>query len=490
VTTNSWSTSTAFQFNPGSDVLPFTPDFQLDPSNPDIGYFGTNFLWRFIKIPFSGIYVPRLGNVSLASGGGTITSISICESDPNTIYTGSSTGDVFVTHDAGATWRDISAGLPNAAVSDVSVHPSDNKDLLVAFSGTGTGHVYHCEHTGAANLNWVDVTGSGLLALPDVSANTIIRSIYDPEDTWWVGNDVGAFLTSSSGAAWLNINPLGLPNVQVNDLTFTSGSSHIFAATYGRGIWRIEIFPPNSSVSSASAPSSATAGQPIPIQIILDHIAPDSGTRVNLSSNSPAVVVPAQAYVPFNTDRTTVNATSRTVSLSPVAATVTVQLLNSIKTVPITINPPSGLFGVEVFSVAAGELFDGGLADFNAADESVVSIFNDPSTLAGRIEMRGTSPIAAPAGLSVQWVSGVGRPGLSETLEIFNVSTLQWVSASGRSASTGLTYFNVASVANPTQYVGPNQRVRSALEWNPINDEDPSQDGWLQSIDFFAWRVQ
>ena len=34
-----------------------------------------------------------------------------------------------------------------------------------------------------------------------------------------------------------------------------------------------------------------------------------------------------------------------------------------------------------------------------------------------------------------------------------------------------------------------NQTVRARISWNPINDEDPSQDGWLHYLDYFAWRA-
>lgn len=489
-TLDGWATSGSGSFNPGSDILPFIGALELDPSDQTMGYFGTNFLWRFVHIPGFMFFFPRLGGTSLATGGGTITSISISPSNRNVIYTGSSSGDVFVTTDGGANWRDITGAIPSAAVTDLEVHPTDPNDIVVVLSGTGTGHVYHCENSSAASPAWSNKSGSGLLGLPDISANTIIRSGYDPENTWWVGNDVGVFLTASKGASWLNINALGLPNVQVNDLTFVPGNSHVFAATFGRGMWRIEIFPPNTTISEASGPTSRTAGQPVPIRIVLDHPAPDSGTRVNLSSSSPAVVVPQFAYVPFNEIETTVQATSRRSSLTPVTATITAQLLSSTQVINVTINPPSGLFGVEFGSVAKGELFGGSIADLATADGTSVEVFNDPTSLQARLEMRGESPLASPAGLSAFWYAGVARPGLAENHFMFDVTTLQWVSISGRVATTGISYSSATNVTNPTRFVGPNQKVRSAIEWAPINDEDPAQDGWLHSLDFFAWQVQ
>lgn len=30
---------------------------------------------------------------------------------------------------------------------------------------------------------------------------------------------------------------------------------------------------------------------------------------------------------------------------------------------------------------------------------------------------------------------------------------------------------------------------RHRITWNPLNDENPSQDGWLHRVDFAEWRL-
>lgn len=32
-------------------------------------------------------------------------------------------------------------------------------------------------------------------------------------------------------------------------------------------------------------------------------------------------------------------------------------------------------------------------------------------------------------------------------------------------------------------------QVKVRFHWQPINDEDPSQDGWLHRLDYVRWRV-
>lgn len=491
-TTAAWANTYRFPFSPGLDNLPTIGVYELDPNLPLVGYFGTNFLWRFIYsgAPGFGIFNARVGNTLLAPGGGTITAISVCKADSNVIYTGSSSGEIFMTRNGGSTaFQNITTNLPDRAIADVSVNPEDPNDVLVVLSGFGSSHVYHCEDTSAVIPNWVAANGSGLGTLPDAPANTIVRSIYDPETTWWLGTDIGTFLTASEGSGWLNVTGLGMPNVQVNDLTFAEGSSRIWAATFGRGMWHIEVFPPNEEITGADSPSSATAGTAFPITITLDHPAPDTGTTVQLSSNNAMIVPPSQVYIPFNQTQRQFMIPTRVGSLSTVTGVLTATLLNSVKTMVVTLNPPGGLFAANLMVVPEGELFTGSVSDLQAYGGGSVSIFSDPVTLGGRIELRGASPVAVPATMSFVWAGSTDRLGLIESVQMLDVTTGSWVQVAGRIGAITNAYGLVPSVPSPARFVGGNSNARAALSWEPLNDEDPTQDGWLQHLDFALWRV-
>ena len=86
------------------------------------------------------------------------------------------------------------------------------------------------------------MSGSGATGLPDVPLNAIVRDIDSPENTWFVATDIGVFYTSDSGGTWGNATaPLGLPNAQVNDLKAVPLTRSLYAATYGRGLWKISF---------------------------------------------------------------------------------------------------------------------------------------------------------------------------------------------------------------------------------------------------------
>jgi hypothetical protein len=68
--------------------------------------------------------------------------------------------------------------------------------------------------------------------------------VIDPFDSThiFVGNDVGVFETLNQGTSWAEVGT-GFPAVPVTRLLLldTSGSRHLRASTYGRGIWDVQM---------------------------------------------------------------------------------------------------------------------------------------------------------------------------------------------------------------------------------------------------------
>lgn len=241
-TTNSWSTSSGIAPSVGTDSVPFIAPFVLDPNNPNLLYAGTNYLYRYTDSTNS--WAARLGATALSSTG-NIRAIAIAQGDSNRIYTGSSDGQVWMSTNAGTTWTQINTGspsLPNRTITSISVNASNKDDILVTLSGTGTGHVYRCINTLAVTRVWQNLSGSLATALPDVPANSLARDLTNPQTMWYVATDVGVFATGDAGATWANATaPMGLPNTQVNDLKAVPGTGKLVAATYGRGMWQIQL---------------------------------------------------------------------------------------------------------------------------------------------------------------------------------------------------------------------------------------------------------
>ncbi|MEK7255378.1 MAG: glycosyl hydrolase, partial [Bacteroidota bacterium] len=125
-----------FIFNGGQDDRTnWNTPIALDPSNPTIIYYGANLLYRSADRGDAFAPVSQDLTKGLHPSGslayGTITTIAVAPSDFQTIYVGTDDGNVQVTFDFCANWKNISAGLPDRFVSEVAVHPTDSKTAYV-----------------------------------------------------------------------------------------------------------------------------------------------------------------------------------------------------------------------------------------------------------------------------------------------------------------------------------------------------------------------
>ena len=93
------------------------------------------------------------------------------------------------------------------------------------------GHVFETTNGGQA---WTNISGN----LPDIPGDALVLSNHHLA----LGTDQGAFTAlagQGTGTTWSRLGT-GLPNAVVNDLT-RGPDGHIYAATHGRGVWRISF---------------------------------------------------------------------------------------------------------------------------------------------------------------------------------------------------------------------------------------------------------
>lgn len=82
----------------------------------------------------------------------------------------------------------------------------------------------------------------------------------------------------------------------------------------------------------------------------------------------------------------------------------------------------------------------------------------------------------------------VDRGGLAQTIHLYNYSGARWQLFESSVASSQDRYLQV-NVPAPAQFVGPGQEIQYRVTWSPINDEDPSQDGWPHRLDVVRWHI-
>ena len=209
-------------------------------------YFGT---WRlFISTNLGGSWFAPAGFLDLTKGitdigKDVLSAIAVARSNTNVIYTGSAQGRAMVSRNGGASWNDITRGLPDRSITSITVDPQNAALAYLTVSGFSSGHVFRTTDTGAT---WTDISGD----LPDVPANVLL---IDPGDSnlIYLGTDIGVFRSVTRGGDWRLFNR-GMPPVVVHGFS-ADKNGRIQVATYGRGAFELgtasNVVP---SITSAS----------------------------------------------------------------------------------------------------------------------------------------------------------------------------------------------------------------------------------------------
>jgi len=237
-----------------------TPDFEteffpliaLHPVNEDIMYAG--YTSRLYISQERGDNWQRRGSTSIPTS--ARWAIGICPSNGARVYcAGAQSADVRgmwrienVTSDDNFTVNNLRSTLVDSGytlgrkITGIAVNPSNSAQVWISIAGnSGEAKVMFSANGGST---WVNKTGS----LPDSIPATAI--ITDAASNVYVGTDIGVYYRGSSMNDWTPFYN-GLPRVAISGLQFLTVGNvqdpinpfrYLYASTFGRGIWRSEIF--------------------------------------------------------------------------------------------------------------------------------------------------------------------------------------------------------------------------------------------------------
>jgi len=229
--------------------------------------------------------------------------------------TNPSGGHVFVTTNAGVTlMADVTKTInpDEYPVSGIAIDSSDTtgQTAYVTIMGFNVAHVFKTTNAGGT---WTDFTAN----LPNAPADAVV--VDSTSGTVYVGTDVGVFSSSTASPSWTEVGPaaaLGtsgfLPNVPITALRlFTSGSTHLLrASTYGRGIWEYNLAPaPDFQINVSNSPLQVFPGQSATFTGTVKAVSgfssqvalSCSGTTIpSTCTPSPAMLTPTSAGVAFS----------------------------------------------------------------------------------------------------------------------------------------------------------------------------------------------
>lgn len=163
------------------------------------------------------------------------------------LYAGTDDGNVWVTHDDGATWENLSdrfPGLPATEPYVASIEPShaDTLTFYVVFDNhrVNDGKPYlYATHDGGRTFRRI---ANGLPADGPADYLHVVREDPHNASLLFVGSSIGVFVSVDGGASWGRFMT-GLPSVPVFDLQIHARDHELVAATHGRSIWVVDIAP-------------------------------------------------------------------------------------------------------------------------------------------------------------------------------------------------------------------------------------------------------
>jgi hypothetical protein len=223
----------------------------------------------------------RLGGVKghIGTPGNFIVATERTPADTGTLWVGRRRGGVFVSRNADAANRnsvrfaDITTPTtPGRFVSSIHVDPADANHAWVSFSGYEAytagqpGHVFEVRFDPAAGTAaWTDL--SGTVGQPgsigDQPVTDLVRD--DATGDLYAGTDFGVLRRPNGATQWENAAG-GLPPVAVYGLTISSAGRVLYAATHGRGAWRVTLPPAAPASGGGGTPVPPTQGTPVPAQ--------------------------------------------------------------------------------------------------------------------------------------------------------------------------------------------------------------------------------
>ncbi len=234
--------------------------YDFDPQNPDIMYFGTSNLYKSTNNGISWTSISSNLSKGVYTGTqkyGTITTIDVSPLNSNIIFIGTDDGNVWKTIDGGLTYTKISEFLPNKWVTKVKASPTNVNQVYVTYSGYRynlfDSNLYVSNDLGNS---WQDLSAdlpNSPLSDIEVTAN----------NTLFVASDIGVLVSNDLGLNW-NFLGTNMPSVVVTDLVLHSSSNFLFAATFGRGVYKIDLNQLNLNTNSINAKVSNIKVYPNP----------------------------------------------------------------------------------------------------------------------------------------------------------------------------------------------------------------------------------
>lgn len=206
----------------------FVFPLEMHKTNPDILYAGGDEVYKIED-------GANLSMTNLNSGAGVASKNSAIydiATHGNAIFVSGENGLRFST-DGGANWT-TPAGAVTGTINSVDFDAANANNMYVTVSGyTNGSKVFKSTDGGASFTN---ISGD----LPNIVMKEVLLKQGQGTEYLFVATELGVYFTRNGGTNWTRYGN-GMPMVDVRDIEIHYTNDKLVAATFGRGLWEINI---------------------------------------------------------------------------------------------------------------------------------------------------------------------------------------------------------------------------------------------------------
>lgn len=162
--------------------------------------------------------------------------MKVAKSNNQYMYVLRSNGFMAGSTDFGNSWDTVIKPFSDLVITDIAIDKSNPSIIYITCAGNVAGKkVFRSTDGGATNLNWTNLS----TGLPNVDINTV--EIDGTTNDVYVGTNIGVYVRPNGANRWISFNN-GIARTQVKDLYINPTLQTISAGTFGRGIWRSNLY--------------------------------------------------------------------------------------------------------------------------------------------------------------------------------------------------------------------------------------------------------
>jgi photosystem II stability/assembly factor-like uncharacterized protein len=229
------------------------------PSDSSIAYAGSTGYFSAGSFdtsqPGKGIYISRDGGENWTPANNALTQnasvywLAVDPQNPQIVYAATSNHGLLKTTNGGQDWQTVQGGLPQTGATTVAINPADAGVILAGFERQA---LYRSVDGGQT---W-EPSARGMN--PEAQITSIVFDPASPGEVVYVADLFsGVYRSPDGGQTWMVINN-GLLMRSTNALAISSDGLHLYAATEGGGVYRLDL--------NNEAPIPAPAPTPTAIQ--------------------------------------------------------------------------------------------------------------------------------------------------------------------------------------------------------------------------------